>query len=76
MSDSTTTVQVDGMTCGHCVSSVTEELEAIAGVEDVTVALNAGGTSEVTIRADRALAPEVISEAIAEAGYAVVAREA
>lgn len=45
----TTQVSVSGMTCGHCVSSVTEELEAVDGVERVAVDLNAGGISTVTI---------------------------
>merc|ERR1711881_293824 len=45
----TTDVLVAGMTCSHCVSSVTEELSAIDGVESVAVDLNAGGISRVTI---------------------------
>lgn len=31
----TTTYTVTGMTCAHCVASVTEELGEIAGVTDV-----------------------------------------
>ena len=50
-----TTVNVSGMTCGHCVSSVTEELEALAGVEKVDVDLKAGGISTVTITSSEAL---------------------
>lgn len=76
MSHFTTTVQVDGMSCGHCISSVTEELEAIDGIEDVTVDLNSGGTSKVTINATRKIKHEAISEAVAEAGYLVVANDA
>ena len=49
MSTVSTTVNVSGMTCGHCVSSVSEELEALAGVEKVDVDLNSGGISTVTI---------------------------
>ena len=76
MSTVSTTVEVSGMTCGHCVSSVSEELEALAGVESVEVDLNAGGISTVTITSDAALSPAEIGEAVAEAGYLVVANEA
>lgn len=72
MSHFTTTVQVDGMTCGHCVASVTEEIESIDGVQDVSINLNAGGVSEVTVNSDRKLKHESISEAVAEAGYVMV----
>ncbi|MDQ0771368.1 copper chaperone [Pseudarthrobacter defluvii] len=75
-SPTTTTVSVSGMTCGHCVSAVSEELEAIDGVEEVKVDLNAGGISTVTITANRELPPSDIGEAVAEAGYLVVANEA
>lgn len=76
MSPVSTTVSVSGMTCGHCVSSVSEELEALAGVDKVDVDLNAGGISTVTITSTDALSSSEIGEAIAEAGYMVVANEA
>ena len=41
----TTTVNVSGMTCGHCVSSVKEELAEVPGVTAVDVDLNSGGIS-------------------------------
>ncbi|BCW21076.1 cation transporter [Pseudarthrobacter enclensis] len=75
-SPTTTTVSVSGMTCGHCVSAVSEELEALAGVEAVDVDLNAGGISTVTITSTGQLSPAEIGEAVAEAGYLVVANEA
>ena len=76
MSTVSTTVSVSGMTCGHCVSSVSEELEALAGVEKIDVDLNAGGISTVTITSDTELSSSEIGEAVAEAGYLVVANEA
>ena len=76
MSTVSTTIEVSGMTCGHCVSSVSEELEALAGVESVDVDLNAGGVSTVTITSDKPLSPAEIGEAVAEAGYLVVANDA
>jgi copper chaperone len=74
ISPTTTTVSVSGMTCGHCVSAVSEELEALAGVEAVDVELNAGGISTITSSTE--LSPSEIGEAVAEAGYLVVANEA
>ena len=76
MSPVSTTVNVSGMTCGHCVSAVSEELEALDGVETVDVDLNAGGISTVTVASERELSPSEIGEAVAEAGYLVVANEA
>ncbi|MEC5190754.1 MULTISPECIES: heavy-metal-associated domain-containing protein [unclassified Arthrobacter] len=75
MSAVSTIVNVSGMTCGHCVSSVSEELESLAGVEKVDVDLNAGGISTVTITSAGALSSSQIGEAVAEAGYLVVSNE-
>ena len=66
----TTTFTVLGMTCGHCASSVEEELREVHGVSDVIVDLETGA---VTVDADRAIAPEVLAAAVAEAGYEVAA---
>lgn len=66
-----THLAVNGMTCGHCVSSVTEELGAVDGVTAVDVRLNAGGTSQVMVTSDVELDPAVLEAAIAEAGYAL-----
>jgi copper chaperone CopZ len=63
---------VDGMTCSHCVSSVTEEVSAIDGVESVKVALNAGGTSRVMVVSSKPIDTEAIRGAVTEAGYSLV----
>lgn len=76
MSTQSTTVSISGMTCGHCVNSVTEELTALPAVQDVSVELNAGGISTATITSAAALSVAEISEAVAEAGYLVVADQA
>ncbi len=68
---STQTVAVQGMTCGHCVKAVTEEVTAIPGVTDVAVDLVNGGTSTVTITADAPVSDEAIAAAIDEAGYTI-----
>lgn len=67
-----TTVNVSGMTCGHCVMSVTEELTELAGVESVDVDLVAGGVSPVLVTATRELGDDELREAVEEAGYSVV----
>ncbi len=71
-----TTINVSGMTCNHCVTSVTEELTELNGVENVSVNLNPGSVSEVTITSTLPLDPAEIGEAVAEAGYQVVANNA
>lgn len=64
-----TTYAVTGMTCGHCVSAVTEELMEIPGVRDVTIDLVAGGTSAVHVVSDAALDEKAVRDAVDEAGY-------
>lgn len=68
----TTTYGVNGMTCGHCVSAVTAEITAIPGVQDVSIDLNSGGTSAVTVTSDKPLADEDVRNAVDEAGYELV----
>lgn len=60
---------VTGMTCGHCVASVTEELTEIAGVEKVDVALDTGA---VTVTSAEPLDRTVVDAAVSEAGYTLV----
>lgn len=66
-----TSVNVSGMTCGHCVMSVTEELTELDGVESVDVDLVAGGVSPVVLTSSRELSEDEIKEAVEEAGYSV-----
>jgi copper chaperone len=63
---------VSGMTCSHCVGSVTEELTALEGVEAVHVDLNAGGVSRVTVSSSGTLLLDDVRAAVAEAGYDLV----
>ncbi|QOS57616.1 heavy-metal-associated domain-containing protein [Thermobifida fusca] len=65
-----TTIIVTGMTCGHCVSSVKEEISELPGVTDVRVDLESG---RVEIDSTAPLSDEQIRAAVAEAGYEVVA---
>jgi len=68
----TTTLQVSGMTCEHCVAAVSRELAAIDGVSAVDVQLDAGGVTPVTVTSSGPLAPETVAAAVAEAGYELV----
>ncbi|MFD4399464.1 heavy-metal-associated domain-containing protein [Kitasatospora sp. NPDC058478] len=63
--------QVKGMTCGHCVTSVTAELRKIDGITDVAVDL---ATGKVTVDSTLPLADEAVAAAIDEAGYGLVGR--
>ncbi len=60
------TIIVSGMTCGHCVNSVTEELSKISGVEKVEVDLDSG---KVDIDSNEEISKVKIEEAIQEARY-------
>lgn len=66
-----TNYTVTGMTCGHCVNHVTEEVSAIDGVQTVDVQLE-GGTMAVT--SDAEIDFDKITEAVAEAGDYTVAK--
>jgi copper chaperone len=63
---STVSVTVTGMTCGHCASSVREEVGSIPGVNAVDVDL---ATGEVTVDSDQGIEPAAIQNAVKEAGY-------
>jgi copper chaperone CopZ len=65
----TTTYLVQGMTCAHCVRSVSQEVGALPGVRQVEVAL---GTGEVTVTSDGDLDPAAVRAAVDEAGYQLV----
>ncbi|MCT2276898.1 heavy-metal-associated domain-containing protein [Micromonospora chalcea] len=63
------TYQVSGMTCGHCVNSVSTELSALPGVTDVQVDL---ATGRVTVTSQNPLDTDAIRAAVDEAGYDLV----
>jgi copper ion binding protein len=62
----TQTYTVTGMTCGHCVASVTEEVQEIPGVEDVDVVLETGSLS---VTSTDPVDDATIKAAVEEAGY-------
>jgi len=60
------TYQVTGMTCGHCVGAVTQEISGLDGVTSVDVDLKTG---EVTVDSQTPLEIDKVREATEEAGY-------
>ena len=66
---STSTYTVKGMTCGHCVQSVTEEVSGVPGVTEVDVDLASG---KVTVSSEQPVDDAAVRAAVSEAGYAVV----
>lgn len=68
-SPTTTVYEVAGMSCGHCVSSVREEVAELAGVTSVAVDLAAG---RLTVGGCD-VAADAVRRAVADAGYEVVA---
>ncbi|GAA3519805.1 heavy-metal-associated domain-containing protein [Actinocatenispora rupis] len=65
----TQTYTVSGMTCGHCASSVREEIGTLPGVQDVRVDVASG---RVEVDADGPLATDAVRAAVDEAGYELV----
>ena len=67
-----TTYTVRGMTCGHCVNAVTEEIGEIGGVTSVEIDLVEGGDSLVTVLSATNLDLEAVRAAVDEAGYELI----
>ena len=65
---STETFKVTGMTCGHCVSSVTSEVSKVEGVTKVDVDLASGS---VTVESNLPIDKAAIATAVDEAGFAL-----
>ena len=63
-----THLKIEGMTCQHCVSHVTEALEGVAGVASAKVNLKKG---EAVVKSEDA-SLEQLSAAVAAARYKVV----
>jgi copper chaperone len=57
---------VTGMTCEHCVASVTEEVSDLPGVRGVSVEL---ATGRLTLEAAPELTDDEVRAAVEEAGY-------
>ena len=64
-----TTYRVNGMTCGHCVLSVREEVAEVDGVTAVDVDLSSG---RMVVSGD-GIDDAAVRAAVEEAGYEVAA---
>ena len=64
----TATYTVSGMTCGHCVMSVTEAIQELDGVQDVRVDLESG---RATVTSESELDAEAVKAVVADVGYQV-----
>jgi copper chaperone len=62
---STLDLEIEGMSCGHCVAAVTHALRALPGVEVTNVSV---GAAQVAYEADK-VSPEDIVLAVEDAGY-------
>lgn len=71
---STTTYTVVGMTCGHCVASVTEEVTDVPGVDGVEVDLATGAMIVTSDDPRTAIDDHAVRAAVAEAGYEIADR--
>ncbi len=61
-------VKIHGMSCGHCVASVTKALNEIDGISDVQVDL---GSGTATFQEEKEIALETIKDAISKIGFEV-----
>ena len=66
----TATFTATGMTCQHCVASVTKEVSELAHVTQVTVDLPTG---KVTVESDAPIPSDEVISAIDKAGYPATA---
>jgi copper chaperone len=62
----TTDFTVAGMTCSHCVASVTEEVQELAGVTHVVVDLASG---RLSVTSAQPVSEDAVQAAVEEAGY-------
>ena len=62
------TFSATGLTCGHCVGAVSDEIRAIEGVTDVHIDLVKDGASTITVTADGPVTAEQVAAALDEAG--------
>jgi copper chaperone CopZ len=69
-----TSYTATGLTCGHCVAAVSEEIATLEGVTAVSIDLVEGGESTVRVASDLPLDPEQVRAAVDEAGYQLIGR--
>ena len=63
-------ISIDGMTCGHCAMSITNEIATLEGVTSVKVDHNTG---KALVETSVEVTEKALSDAVAEAGYTATA---
>ena len=63
------TIKVKGMSCQHCVASVTKALSEIEGISDVQVSLEKG---EASFNENSPIPDQTIKDSISKIGFEVV----
>lgn len=63
-------ISIEGMTCGHCAMSITNEIATLEGVTSVKVD---NATGKAVVEATPAVTEKALSDAVAEAGYTATA---
>jgi len=69
---STTDFGVTGLTCNHCVMTVSRAVALVQGVTGVSIDLVANGQSTLHVESDAAVDAAALDKAIVEAGYELV----
>lgn len=65
----TSEYQVTGMTCGHCETSIREEIGQIAGIQSIDVSAKTG---KLVVTSQAELDDAAVLAAVEEAGYRAV----
>lgn len=62
------TISIEGMTCGHCTSSVEKALRAVSGIQHVSVDL---ASKTATVEADTSASDETLKKTVTDIGFDV-----
>jgi copper ion binding protein len=63
-----TTLKIEGMSCEHCVTHVTQALEGINGVRSAKISLE---HHKAEVEHDDTVSPEAMKAAVIDAGYEI-----
>ena len=64
-----TTLNIEGMSCNHCVNHVTKAIKALAGVTSVNVSLEG---KNAVVEHSSEVSPDALKAAVTSAGYEAV----
>jgi copper chaperone CopZ len=63
---------VTGLTCNHCVMTVSRAVAMVPGVTGVSIDLVANGESTLHVESSDPIDPDVLGSAVHDAGYELV----